>query len=235
MAMTEVAIKPWQAAAGTPTRVQVVDDHEIFADLLAMAIGAEPDFECVGIASSGATAYDLASRARPDIIVMDIQLGVESGLDAARRIRNLLPLVVIVVVSAHRDPNWVARAAQAGASAFAPKSGSLSEMLSVLRGARNGSMLVAPSLFEQVVTATPEPVHPAERLTAREQDVLRLMGEGAAPPEIAKVLSISVHTCRGYVKAIHQKLGVSSQLEAVVKAQRLGLIHLNADLQATSA
>jgi DNA-binding NarL/FixJ family response regulator len=166
---------------------------------------------------------------------MDIQLGGESGLDAARRIRDLMPPVVIVVVSAHRDPNWVARAAQAGASAFAPKSGSLTEMLSVLRGARNGSMLVAPSLFEQVVTATPEPVHPAEKLTARERDVLRLMGEGTAPPQIAKVLNISVHTCRGYVKSIHLKLGVSSQLEAVVKAQRLGLIQVNAELQARSA
>lgn len=196
-----------------------------------MALGSEPDFECVGRASTNATAIELASRERPDVIVMDIQLGGESGLDGVRRIKDLLPDVVFVVVSAHRDPNWVVRAAQAGASAFAPKSGSLTELLSVLRGARNGSMLVAPSLFRQVVTAIPQPKQPAEKLTAREHDVLTLMGNGVAPPEIATILSISVHTCRGYVKSIHTKLGVRSQLEAVVKAQRLGLIQVIDDLR----
>jgi DNA-binding NarL/FixJ family response regulator len=155
---------------------------------------------------------------------MDIQLGRESGLEAARRIRASAPDVVIVVVSAHRDPAWVVRAAQAGASAFAPKTGSLSEMLSVLRGARNGAMLIAPSLFNAAAGAIPESGGLIEKLTGREQDVLTLMGQGMGAPGIARVLNISVHTCRGYVKTIHSKLDVRSQLEAVVKAQRLGLI-----------
>ena len=229
MAMETAPIAAQSPRNGVTSRVLIVDDHNTFADLLAMALSSEEDFQCVGTASTGAAALDLATRLRPDIVVMDIQLGAESGLDVARRIRDLLPNSVIVVVSAHRDPNWVVRAAQSGASAFAPKSGSLTEMLSVLRGARNGSMLVAPSLFQQVVGAMPEPKLPAEKLTAREQDVLVLMGKGVAPTEIARVLNISVNTCRGYVKTIHAKLGVRSQLEAVVKAQRLGLIKVTDD------
>jgi DNA-binding NarL/FixJ family response regulator len=229
MTVTVAQWEQWQQDDKAMTRVLIVDDHSAFADLLAMALGTEAEFECVGTATTGAAAVDLAVRTKPHIVVMDIQLGAENGLAVTRRLREVLPTAVVVVVSAHRDPSWVVKAAQAGASAFAPKSGSLSEMLSVLRGAKNGSMLVAPSLFQQVANAAPPARRPGEKLTAREQDVLVLMGKGVAPAEISRVLNISVNTCRGYVKAIHSKLGVRSQLEAVVKAQRLGLIDVTND------
>jgi DNA-binding NarL/FixJ family response regulator len=204
--------------------VLIVDDHSTFADLLSLALDSQDDFECVGTASNVDEAVAMARRTRPDLVVMDIQLGRESGLEAARTIHAADPEVVIVVVSAHRDPTWVVRSAQAGASAFAPKTGSLSEMLSVLRGARNGAMLIAPSLFHAAAATIPESGAVNERLTGREQEVLTLMGQGMGAAAIARVLCISVHTCRGYVKTIHAKLDVRSQLEAVVKAQRLGLI-----------
>jgi DNA-binding NarL/FixJ family response regulator len=215
--------------AGTPSRVLVVDDHHIFADLLSLALNTEPDLECVGTASNKADAIALAVRERPDVIVMDIQLGGENGLDAARKIRELSDDVIIVVVSAHCDPNWVVRAGQSGANAFAPKSGSFTELLSVIRSAGVGNMLVAPSLFAQVGVKMPEPRQPQDRLTAREQEVLALMGKGVAPAQIARLLNISLNTCRGYVKSIHSRLGVRSQLEAVIKAQRLGLIQATDD------
>ncbi len=97
-------------------------------------------------------------------------------------------------------------------------------MLSVLRGARNGGMLIAPSLFNAAAAVIPESGGLIEKLTGREQEVLTLMGRGMGVSAIARLLSISVHTCRGYVKSIHAKLDARSQLEAVVKAQRLGLI-----------
>jgi len=206
------------------TTVLIVDDHHAFADLLALALANEPDFDIVGYAATADAAVELAARTRPAMVVMDIQLGGQDGLDATRRIRDLLPEAVVVVISAHHEPNWISRAARVGASAFAPKSGSLSEMLSILRNARNGSMLVAPSLLRQAARAAPETPAAATRLTIRERDVLALMGKGVAPTQIARVLDISVHTCRGYVKSIHAKLGARSQLEAVVKAQQLGLI-----------
>ena len=207
-----------------PTRVLIVDDHRIFADLLARALGAENDFDCVGTAQTSAIALDLAARCQPDLVVMDIQLAGQSGIDTTRRVRALLPGTVVVAVSAQLDPNWLSRAAQSGASGFASKSGSLAEMLAVLRGARNGSVLIAPSFFNRTTTVTPPPAALVGKLTAREQDVLVLMGKGMAPSAIARLLNITVSTCRGYVKSIHAKLGASSQLEAVVKAQRVGLI-----------
>jgi DNA-binding NarL/FixJ family response regulator len=202
----------------------LVDDHHAFADLMALALGNEPDFEILGIAPSAPAAIDMAIRHRPQMVLMDVELGGSSGIDATRTIRDALPEAVVVIVSAHGDSATIARAARAGANAFAPKSGSLSELLNVLRSARVGSMLVAPSLRRLPAEGVVDVTEPAAALTKREREVLALMSSGSAPSEIARILNISVNTCRGYVKQIHAKLGARSQLEAVVTAQRLGLI-----------
>src|SRR3954454_15982330 len=208
-----------------PLRVMVVDDHQTFADLLSLALSSEPDLQCIGTAGSAAEAVAMAAELKPDVVVMDIEMPRQDGLAATRRLREVVPDLVIVVVTAHRDPQWVLRATQAGAAAFVPKNGSLPEMLDVLRRARNGGMLVAASAFGS--TAAPvERAHagPRVELTQRERDVLHCLNRGMAPKAFARVLGISLHTCRGYVKSLLAKLGVSSQLEAVVTAQRLGLI-----------
>lgn len=227
--MTRMSSQTEQVSGGRVTRVLLVDDHRAFAELLGATLDRERDFACVGIASSPAAALDLARKQKPDLVVMDIKLGRHNGLDVARQIRDVLPDAVIVVVSAHREAEWVVRAAQAGASAFAPKSGSLDEMLTILRQASHGLMLVSPSTFHDIPRAEPTAAAGVEPLSAREQEVLELMGRALAPQEIAPLLNISVHTCRGYVKSIHAKLQVRSQLEAVVKAQRLGLIGIASD------
>ena len=214
-----------EPTTAAPLRVLVVDDHQTFADLLSLALSSEPDLQCIGTAGSAAEAVAMAAELKPDVVVMDIEMPRQDGLAATRRLREVVPDLVIVVVTAHRDPQWVLRATQAGASAFVPKNGSLPEMLDVLRRARNGGMLVAASAFGSAISA-PEPAisTPRVELTQRERDVLHCLNRGMAPKAIARVLGISLHTCRGYVKSLLSKLGVSSQLEAVVTAQRLGLI-----------
>jgi DNA-binding NarL/FixJ family response regulator len=207
------------------TRVLIVDDHNMFAELLGVALGNSSEFQCVGTAQTGAQALALAVHHQPDLVLMDIQLRRESGLDATRKIRDALPDAVVVVLSAHQDPQWVVRAAHAGASAFAPKSGSFSEILTVLRTAHNGHMFIAPSVYSKPAGGPKDGSGPAARsLTAREREVLVLMGKGMVPATMAVLLGISLNTCRGYVKSIHSKLSVQSQLEAVVTAQRLGII-----------
>lgn len=214
--------------AGSPVlRVVVVDDHQTFAELLSFALSTEPDMDCVGTAGSGAEGVAMVHDLHPDVVVMDIEMPRQDGLTAARRIREFAPESVIAVLTAHRDPDWVVRATQAGASAFIPKNGSLSEMLDVLRRARRGGMLVAPSAFAAGAAATSISASPtAPSLTQRERDVLACLGRGMAPKAISRVLGISINTCRGYVKSLLSKLEVSSQLEAVVKAQEMGLLEV---------
>lgn len=220
-----MSLAPLSDHPSPAARVLVVDDHRTFAELLSGAL-AMAGMTSVGTAHSAAEAVSMAAELRPDVVVMDIQMPGQDGLSATRRIRDLVPDAVVAVVTAHRDPDWVVRAAQAGASAFIPKDGSLQEMIDVLTRARAGQMLVAPSTFSSARAATPvpatAPAHPP--LTRREQEVLDCLGRGMQVKAIARVLGITLETCRGYVKSLHTKLGVRSQLEAVIKAQQLQLI-----------
>jgi len=160
---------------------------------------------------------------------MDIEMPRQDGLATTRRIREVAPHTLVAVVTAHRDPDWVARAAQAGASAFIPKDGALGEMIDVLSRVRSGQMIVAPATFAAGSAGrrpSAELGPPPPSLTRREQEVLDCLGSGMQVKAIARVLGITLETCRGYVKSLHAKLGVRSQLEAVIKAQQLGLLAL---------
>ena len=207
-------------------RVLVVDDHRTFAELLSGALAAA-GMDAIGTAHSAAQAVAMAQDLQPDIVVMDIEMPRQDGLAATRRIREVAPDAVVAVVTAHRDPDWVVRAAQAGASAFIPKDGSLAEMIDVLSRVQPGQMLVAPSTFAGGAPRSSSAAGSrgaVPQLTRREQEVLDCLGRGMQVKAIARVLGITLETCRGYVKSLHAKLGVRSQLEAVVKAQQLVLL-----------
>jgi DNA-binding NarL/FixJ family response regulator len=203
-------------------RIVIVDDHAAFADLLRLALRGLDDFECVGTARSPAEAVELVARTEPDIAVIDLLLGQADGLELVRRLRADSPDIVLVVSSARSDASTLTAVAVAGANGFAPKSGAFDELLAVLRAARAGAMSVAPSLLADSIDE-PQEAWP-EKLTVREAEVLALMGRGASVPQIARVLNISLSTCRGHVRSVHAKLGVTTQLGAVVRAQQIGLI-----------
>ena len=205
-----------------PIRVVLADDHGVVRLGLRTLLSSAPDVEVVGEAADGAEALVLCDRLQPDIVVMDIQMPREDGLTATGRIRQVAPQAVVAVLTAHHSPEWVSRAAQAGASAFVPKNGSLQEMIDVLASLNRGHMVVAPSTFTTAPTA--DPVGEQPDLSQREIEVLQLLAQGTVMREMAPALGITVNTCRGYVKTIRQKLGATSQLEAVLKARQLGLI-----------
>ena len=207
----------------------IVDDHRCFADLLSAALATVDGIRCLGTASSAAEGIERVRQLEPSVVVMDIQMPGTDGLVATRRLREASPHTAVAVVTGHHDGEWVARAAQAGASAFIPKGGPLVEMIAMLKAARPGRMSVAPSVLGTAGSRSDASRLDARRdghvdLTARELEVLGYIGQGLQAKSIAKVMGISVHTCRGYIKAVYAKLHVSSRIEAVNRAQQLQLL-----------
>jgi len=207
------------------TSVLVVDDHRTFSELLAMALHREPDFDCVGTAGSVAKAHLLVDELRPELVLMDVRLGVEDGIAATAELTRIYPRLRVVVLTAYVDRDLMQRAADAGACGLLSKDGSLPDMLEALRSSRRGGMVIHPTLVTTLMSSRrPRRGDILPALTRRERDVLRKLAAGSDARAIAVDLAISVNTCRGHVKNLLIKLGAHSQLEAVVIATNHGLV-----------
>jgi DNA-binding NarL/FixJ family response regulator len=205
--------------------VIVVDDHTTFSDLLAMALNHEPDLVCLGTAASVAKALLMVDELRPDLVVMDVQLGDGDGIAATAELMRLYPDLRVVVLTAHIDGALIERAADAGACCLLPKDGSLPEVLAALRSSRRGGLIVHPALLKAFDTSRSRRRSDClPPMTRRERDVLRMLAEGLDAAVISRNLGISLHTCRGYLRSLLTKLGAHSQLEAVVIAANYGLV-----------
>lgn len=227
-------------------RVLVVDDHRTFAELLVGALEREPDLEPAGHACTADEAVRVFAAERPDLVIMDVQLPDRDGFAATREIVAMSDDVRVVVLTAHGDPANATRAAEAGASAFLAKDGSLATMIETLRAARRGEFRCDPALLrpergaavrsDGAATGVARPGRrlpngaPVPSLTPRESEVLQLLGEGRAVRDIAATLRLSEETCRGYVKNVLAKLGARTQLQAVVVAWRTGLLSRDGDV-----
>jgi DNA-binding NarL/FixJ family response regulator len=230
------------------TAVLVVEDQQALASALEVAIGAQPDLECLGSVGNVDDALEQVARHVPDVVLMDIQLPGSSGIEGTRLIKASHPEVTVLILTADASAIRLAQAAAAGATGFLTKGSSFADILTAIRNPAGGKMVIEGTtlwaLIDALRDAEPEPepepvagparptVVPAQasggqdwaRLTAREQEVLALMGEGLDPKAIAEQLVVSLHTARGHVKSVMTKLGAHSQLEAVVVATRSGLL-----------
>ena len=207
--------------------IVVVDDHKTFSDLLSLALSGEQDLECVGTAHDRSSALQLVSQHRPDVVVMDVDLGGDNGIAVTAELTSAYPDLSVVILTAHATRDLAMQAAAADASCLLPKNGALPDLLKALRSARRGGFIVDPALLRALVTQTPpsdeEPLQP---LTPRELTVLQLLVMGKDTAAIARELNLSVHTYRGYVQTLVHKLGARSQLEAVVIAIRRGIVNV---------
>jgi len=216
-------------AEARPARtVAIIDDHRTFADLLRIALSAEEDLTCVGVAYGIDEGLELVRRAQPDLVLIDLVfVGDErDGVLVTHQLRDLLPDTEVIVLTGNPEPELLHRAATAGASSLLTKDGSLPDLLAALRRATAGGTVMHPQLLRAMVDVSAPRGTPAESLlSAREREVLALMTVGMDARTIARQCDISVHTSRGHIKSILNKLGAHSQLEAVAEARRRGLLH----------
>lgn len=208
-----------------PIRVLIVDDHEIVRWGLATLLAEEPQIDVVGEAVNGAEAFELAGSTSPDVILMDLQLPDQDGVEVTRRIvDDGLPSRVVVLTS-FADDHRVRDAIQAGAIGYMLKDVRRSDLVRAIRDAAQGRPALHPEaqrhLMRQVAD-TPEP-SPLRGLTDRERDVLRLIGEGHSNRQIAATLHLTEGTVKGYVSTILAKLGAADRTQAALVAVRHGL------------
>ncbi|MBL8046732.1 MAG: response regulator transcription factor [Anaerolineales bacterium] len=210
------------------TRILIVDDHPLFRKGMRALLEALPDMEVVGEAASGEEACVLANTLTPDVIVMDLQMPGESGISATRAILNASPHIRIVMVTLFEDSESVFTALRAGARGYILKDTEASEMARAIQAVGRGEAVFSPAIANRLIDffAAPHPTVPKEvfpSLTEREREILRLIAQGHANPEIARQLSLSVKTVHNYVSNIFSKLQVADRAQAIIRAREAGL------------
>ena len=216
---------------GNPVRLLIVEDHQLLAEGLGLALQRDANCHVVGLAHNVADATRLAEQERPDVILMDYYLPDATGAEAAVRIRRHLPNVAIVVLTARDDDDTLLAAVEAGASGFLLKTQAVAQVADAVRRAAEGEMLIPAARLAGLISRQRQHArHEAERtrvlslLARREREVLQLMAQGLDNRAIAERLAISFTTARGYVQNVLEKLGAHSKLEAVARASQLGLL-----------
>ncbi|MCP2335057.1 response regulator [Actinomadura rupiterrae] len=213
-----------------PTRVLVVDDHALFAEALSARLGREPDLVVLPVAASGRQALSLAATERPHVVLLDLDLGAENGLDVLVRLRERHPDVRVVVLTAAEGVDTVVRCLRRGAVGFLSKTERAERVAEVVRQAARRGGWVPPELLGEVLrrllSGPPEP-DGADRLladlTPREREVLQCMVDGLNRAEIADRLGLSANTVRTHTQNLLAKLDMHSALEAITLAMRAGM------------
>jgi two-component system response regulator DesR len=203
-----------EAAAARSVRVLVVDDHEVVHWGLRLMLSRLSWVGRAFSAHDGQTAAAIAVSEEVDIALVDLFLGPESGPEVCERLRAVRPDLRVLLISGAGQISPRA-AASCGASGFVSKDQSGVEIIRAVHAIANGQTVFAPE---------PEPAPANDRLSRREREVLRLVATGETNSEIAAHLHLSPHTVKEYASSAYRKLGVRNRLEAVTRADKLGLL-----------
>ena len=215
--------------------VIIIDDHPLFREGLKTIISRDDRFKVVGEAGSGHEGLGMAKRLKPDLVVVDISLPDQSGIQLTRDLRELLSGTKILIVSMHSKIDYIAEAFQAGATGYVVKESASERLLQALKSVAKGDYYLDSSVSHAVVENLMKSPLKAEKitdadyatLTPREQEVMRLLAEGLSSKAVAEKLFISPKTVENHRANIMSKLGLHSTIELVRYAAKLGLIDVD--------
>lgn len=211
-------------------RVAIADDHHLVRDGIRALLERADDIEVVGEAVDGFEAVKLAREVTPDVMVMDITMPRCNGIEATVVIRESLVDTEVVILSMHAEPALVRRAMQAGAKGYVLKGSVTEELLLAVRAARRGATYLSPIASDSILEASDASAERAEGtgvLTARELEVLQLIGDGLTNRAIGSSLSISVKTVERHRTNLMAKLEAHSIVELMREAFRRGLLDID--------
>ncbi len=218
-----------------PIRILLADDHTIVRQGLARLLEDRKEFKVVGEATNGRITVDKAVELKPDVIIMDIAMPQMNGIEAAIRIRKLLPKTKILVLSMYSHEHYIHELLETGISGYLLKDSSGRDIITAIHAAMKDETFLSPSISKVVVDSylSPRKGTPREerfkQLTNREREVFQLIAEGHSTRRIAEMLFVSVSTIKTHRAKIMEKLGVDTPVQLVHYALQLGLV-VDADL-----
>ncbi len=220
-------------------KVLLADDQDIIRTGLTIILNHQPDIEVLGQAADGLEAIDLAQKLQPDVILMDIKMPRLNGIQATRQIMTALPKTQIIILTTYDTDDWVFDGIRAGAVGYLLKDASGDNLAEAVRGAMRGESQMDPTVARKVLrefqhatsvsrsAAPPVPLEaPLEKLTDREEEILKCLVAGLSNKEIAQKLSLSEGTVKNHISAILAKLHANDRTQAVLTALKRGLVDL---------
>ena len=207
-------------------RLLLADDHTLLLEGIRLML--EPEFELVGSVEDGQALLAAAKTLKPDVILLDISMPVLNGIDAARRLRKLLPSAKLIFLTMHADPDYVAEAFRVGAMGYLLKRAAASELLTAIRAVVKGRHYVSPLVTRNALQSLISPPGPegklSDRLTPRQREVLQLVAEGRSRKEIAAILNISVKTVEFHKATLMRELNLGTAADFTRYAIEHGII-----------
>jgi DNA-binding NarL/FixJ family response regulator len=229
----------------TKIRVLLADDQDIIRTGLTIILNHQADIEVVGQAADGMEAVKYAEKFQPDVILMDIKMPRLNGIQATRQIMAALPKTQIIILTTYDTDDWVFDGIRAGAVGYLLKDTSGDNLADAVRGAMRGESQMDPTVARKVLRefqhattthratsgpgATTHSVpeeEPLEKLTDREEEILKLLAAGLSNKEIAQQLSLSEGTVKNHISAILAKMHANDRTQAVLTALKRGLVDL---------
>jgi DNA-binding NarL/FixJ family response regulator len=205
-------------------RVLLVDDQSLIRQGLRALLELEPDLQVLGEAENGKMAIALVETLQPDVVLMDVRMPIMDGVAATREIAERFVGTKVLMLTTFDDDEYVAAALRYGAKGYLLKDTPSEELAAAIRSVHKGYTQLGPGLVEKVIGKAPAPVQPAAvppswvELTPREQEVLRLIANGASNREIAQALYISEGTVKNHVTNILSRLNLRDRTQAAIFA-----------------
>jgi len=211
----------------SPIRLLLVDDQTLISQGLKTMLELESDLQVVGIAENGKAAVQQAAELRPDLVLMDVRMPVMDGRAATRAICQQFPDVKVLVLSTFDDDQYISDSIRAGAKGYLLKDMPVEELVQSIRLAHRGYTQMSPGLMEKLLTSTTDsntspkgdsPSRDLTLLTPREQEVLRLIGDGSTNREIAEKLYIAEGTVKTHVTHLFDRLNLRNRSQLAIFA-----------------
>ena len=207
-------------------RIVIADDHELIREGVKKIIRSSADLRIVGEAADMTTTLALVAQHQPDVVVLDISLPEHDGLEGLAELRRRFPEQKVVMLSMYAEERYAVSALRAGAAGYITKAMAAEELVKAIRQVVAGSTYIGPRLAElmarQALEPDPQPSH--HNLTAREAEIVALIGAGMQVKRVAAELGISVSSVNTYRNRIFRKMGLSSNAAVIRYALKSGLV-----------